>query len=57
MSISNPRHDGEVVAALDEDNHVRLDRLRQVIRDQGFTPRGAPVGSSSRTSCAFRDLP
>lgn len=36
-------NDGEVVVALDEDNHVRLDRLRQVIRDQGFTPRGAEI--------------
>lgn len=34
---------GAVVVALEEDNHVRLDRLRQVIRDQGFTPRGAEI--------------
>lgn len=36
-------NDGEVVVALEEENHVRLDRLRQMIRDQGFTPRGAEI--------------
>lgn len=36
-------NDGEVVVALEEDNHVRLDRLRQIIRDQGFTPREADI--------------
>lgn len=36
-------NDGEVVVALEEENHVRLDRLRQIIRDQGFTPRGAEI--------------
>ena len=36
-------NEGEVVVSLEEDNHVRLDRLRQVIRDQGFTPREAEI--------------
>ena len=36
-------NDGEVVVALNEDNQVRLDRLRQIIRDQGFTPREADI--------------
>lgn len=36
-------NEGQVVVTLDEDNHVRLDRLRQVIRDQGFTPREAEI--------------
>lgn len=36
-------NDGEVVVKLERENHVRLDRLRQVIRDQGFTPRGAEI--------------
>ena len=36
-------NEGEVVVALEGENHVRLDRLRQVIRDQGFTPREAEI--------------
>ncbi len=36
-------NDGEVVVVLKEDNQVRLDRLRQIIRDQGFTPREADI--------------
>ena len=36
-------NDGQVVVTLEEDNHVRLDRLRQVVRDQGFTPREAEI--------------
>ena len=36
-------NDGHVAVALEEDNHVRLDRLREVIRDQGFTPREATL--------------
>lgn len=36
-------NDGQVVLTLEEDNHVRLDRLRQVVRDQGFTPREAEI--------------
>lgn len=35
--------DGEVRVSLEEDNRLRLDRLRQVIRDQGFTPRQAEI--------------
>lgn len=36
-------NEGLVVVGLEEENHVRLDRLRQVIRDQGFTPREAEI--------------
>lgn len=36
-------NDGEVVVVLDEANQLRLDRLREVIRDQGFTPREADI--------------
>ncbi|NNF26956.1 MAG: heavy-metal-associated domain-containing protein [Gemmatimonadetes bacterium] len=36
-------NDGEVLVALDEENHVQLERLREVIRDQGFTPREADI--------------
>lgn len=35
--------DGEVRVSLEEDNRVRIDRLRQVVRDQGFSPRQAEI--------------
>ena len=35
--------EGEVTVALEEGNQVRLDALRQVIRNQGFTPRDADI--------------
>lgn len=35
--------DGEVRVSLEPDNRLRLDRLRQVIRDQGFSPRQAEI--------------
>lgn len=35
--------DGEVRIALAENNGLSLDRLRSVIRDQGFTPRDADI--------------
>lgn len=36
-------NDGEVRIILEEENAVTIDRIREVIRDQGFTPRGASV--------------
>jgi len=36
-------NDGEVVVSLREENDVRLDSLRRIIRDQGFTPREADI--------------
>lgn len=36
-------NDGEVTIVLEDGNRVSLDRVREAVRDQGFTPREADV--------------